>query len=89
MTCEFPVDDVTLVLLAAACEINEETGRTHLHDFLSMGNREKSRTLENPDEVEDGGVPIYFVEHEEGYGIFTEHDAILALVAEIQRLRAE
>jgi len=84
----FPVDDVTLVMLAASCLIAEGDDRTHLHDFLSMGAREKSRTLLNEDEVEDGGTPIYEVEHEEGYGIFTEHDAILALVAEVQRLRA-
>jgi hypothetical protein len=84
----FPVDDTTLLLLDAACQINPDSGHTELMSFLDMGSRVKSETLENPEEVEEGGVPIYLVEYEEGYEPFGEHDAIRALIAEIRRLRA-
>ena len=84
---DFPLDDATLIMLAASCDINEDTGRTHLGDFLAMGERVKTSTLENPDDVEDGGIPVYFVEHEEGYAPFSPHDAIKALVGEVLRLR--
>lgn len=85
----FPVDDVTLVMLAASCRIAEGDESTRLHDFLSMGAREKTRTLLNEEDVERGGIPVYEVEHEEGYEMFSECDAILALVAEVQRLRGD
>lgn len=89
----FPLDDATLVMLRSACEINPDTGRTHLHDFLDMGSRVKSRediTAETFGEIEadDQETPrVYFVEHEEGYEPFSEHDAIRALVDEVLRLR--
>ena len=35
----------------------------------------------------EGGAPVFFVEYEEGYEPFSPHDAIRALVAEVQRLR--
>lgn len=85
----FPLDDATLVMLASACEINPDTGRTHLLDFLAMGERVKSVT-DITHEIGDGeGAPVYFVEHEEGYAPFSPHDVIAALVAEVQRLRTE
>lgn len=84
----FPVDDATLVLLAAACEINPDTGRTHLQDFLMMGAREKSRE-DITHEFDGDGPPVFVVEYEEGYRPFTEHAAIKALVTEIQRLRGD
>jgi hypothetical protein len=82
----FPVDDATLHLLIAACQVNPDTGRTHLLDFLAMGERVKSVT-DLSDEFEEGGAPIYFVEHEPGYEPFGPHDALVALAEEILRLR--
>ncbi len=90
----FPVDDVTLVMLASACEINEETGRTHLQDFLDMGARVKSLediTAEvfGEYEADDADTPrVFLAEHESGYEPFSPHAVISALVVEIQRLRA-
>jgi hypothetical protein len=83
----FPVDDVTLELLAASCRMNPDTGQTHLMDFLAMGERIKSEALIDQDGP--GGHPIYMVEHEPGYEPFTPHEVIEALVEEIQRLRDE
>jgi hypothetical protein len=83
----FPLDDATLMMLRAACEINPDTGRTHLHDFLSMGERVKSMTDETPEDWDDHAPRVYFVEHEEGYEPFSEHQAIRALVDEVLRLR--
>ncbi len=87
---DFPLDSATLVMLRAACQINPDTGQTHLHDFLDMGSRVKSQTL-----IEDGDgetmatAPVYEVEFEEGFAPFSEHHAIRALVGEILRLRGE
>ena len=41
----FPLDDATLVMLAEACRINPDTGRTHLTDFLEgiIPSRERTR----------------------------------------------
>lgn len=85
---EFPLDDATLIMLAASCEINEETGRTHLHDFLDMGARVKSST-DITERVfgEEGGLPVYEVEFEDGFAPWSPHDAIRALVTEVLRLR--
>ena len=86
----FPLDSATLIMLRAACQMNEETGQTHLHDFLDMGSREKSSTL-----ISDGDgesvetAPAYEVEYEEGYEPWSEHAAIIALVGEVLRLRGE
>ncbi len=69
----FPVDDVTLIMLASACEVNEKTGRSHLQDFLNMGARVKSEediTSEafGEDDADDGHTPrVIFAEHEPGY----------------------
>ena len=93
----FPTDELSLSLLAEACRINEDTGRTHLQDFLHMGTRVRS--------VESGGVtygtvdealeadmgdepPILFVEHEPGFEPHSEHTVILSLIECIERLRA-
>jgi hypothetical protein len=81
----FPVDDATLVMLAASCRAaNFDDGRSHLHDFLAMGEAEPIRkTL-----IDDAdGVPIYEVEHASGEEPFSVADVIEALIAEIQRLR--
>lgn len=84
---DFPVDDTTLLLLDAACQINPDNGQTNLMAFLDMGSRETSRTLENEEDVEDGDIPVYFVEHEVGYEPYSPHDVIRALIAEVLRLR--
>lgn len=84
---DFPLDDATLVMLSAACEINPDSGQTHLQDFLSMGERIKTQTLIS-DESEVG-APVYFVEHEKGYEPFSEHQVIRALVSEVLELRAK
>jgi hypothetical protein len=84
----FPVDDATLVMLAAACEVNPDTGRSHLLDFLHMGTQEKSRedvSHEVGGEIGEGVA--FFIEYEEGAAPFSPHDVIRALVTEIQRLR--
>lgn len=87
MTDSFPVDDTTLVLLDAACQMNPDSGHTELMTFLEMGERIKSRTLLS-EEGGAGGYPIYEMEFEEGYEPYSPHDVIRALVAEIQRLRS-
>lgn len=81
---DFPVDDATLVMLAEACRINPDLGRTTLHDFLDMGSR-----VASSEQIDDGdeGAPVYLVEHEPGYAPYSPNQVILALVAEIQRLR--
>lgn len=93
---DFPVDDATLVMLAEACRINEELGRTTLHDFLHMGSRVRSAedetgtvhaTVDEAVEASEEAVPVIYVEHEPGFEPYSEHGVILALVAEIQRLR--
>ena len=81
----FPLDDATLVMLASACEINPDTGRTHLMDFLDMGSRIAARELVSGQD--DDGSPVFEVTYEDGFAPFTAHDAIRALVKEIQRLR--
>ena len=86
MEAEFPLDDVTLTLLAEACRINPDTGQTHLQDFLSMGAREKEITNIS-DEFPEGGAPVYLVEYDLGFEPWSEQGVILALIAEIQRLR--
>ncbi len=83
----FPLDTTTLLLLRASCEINEDTGQTHLNDFLHMGSQEKSRE-DISDEFEGEGAPVYFVEYEDGAAPFSPHDAIKALVDEVLRLRS-
>jgi hypothetical protein len=96
---DFPVDDLTLRLLAEACQINPDTGQTHLHDFLDMGTVVKAVTDETTGETHPDAatalqetpddVPVFFVEYEEGYEPHSETGVILALIAEIQRLRGE
>ena len=83
---DFPTDDATLVMLIAACEINEDTGRTHLHDFLDMGTRIKSSELIS---AEDDFVPVYDVEYEKGYEPFSEHQVIATLARELMACRAQ
>lgn len=84
----FPLDTATLIMLRAACEMNEDTGQTHLHDFLMMGAREASRSyLTSGGFGDDSTIPVYEVEYEEGYEPFSEHGAIVALVGEVLRLR--
>lgn len=80
---QFPTDETTLTLLIAACQINPDTGRTHLQDFLHMGTRVKSETLIS----EVDGVPVYEVEHEKGYEPFSEQDVIVTLAEELLELR--
>lgn len=83
MSDGFPLDATTLVMLSAACELNPDSGRTHLMDFLHMGSRVRDKKL-----VDDAGTPVYEIEYEEGHEPFSESEVIRTLVAEIQRLRA-
>lgn len=83
---DFPVDDTTLALLEAACTINPDNGRTNLGAFLDMGSRMKSRT-DVTDEVEGASATVYFTEYEEGYEPHSPISVILALIAEVQRVR--
>jgi hypothetical protein len=93
----FPVDEATLVMLAEACRINPDLGRTTLHDFLDMGKRVKTvseggieyGSIDEALEAYEGdGPPILDVEHEPGFEPYSPNDVILALIAEIERLRA-
>lgn len=91
MAERFPTDETTLRLLIAACEINPDTGQTHLQDFLEMGSRVKSETLVGETETPfaDGAVPIYDVEYEEGYAPFSEHQALINLAEDLIEARGE
>lgn len=80
----FPTDEMTLRLLIEACDINADTGRSHLQDFLQMGTRVKSRT-----QLDYGYPPVYEVEYEKGAGPWSEQLVIQALATEILRLRGE
>lgn len=86
---DFPTDETTLTLLVAACEINPDTGQSHLLDFLDMGTRERSRTIvsDGVDEDEDG--MIVHVEYEPGFEPYSPQQVIVALVDEVRRLREE
>lgn len=87
---QFPTDEMTLRGLIQASELNPNTGRTHLQDFLHMGTKVKSETL-----VEDGeglslaDAPVYLVEFEDGAAPWSEQQVIQALATEILRLRGE
>lgn len=84
----FPTDDTTLTLLIAACEINPDTGRSHLMDFLDMGARVKSETLvEDGEGTWFGDAPVYIVEHEEGYEPFSPNEVIRTLARELMAAR--
>lgn len=81
---DFPTDETTLTLLVAACEINPDTGQTHLHDFLDMGTRVKSVT-----QIEWSEPPVFEVEHEEGFAPFSPQHVIITLARELLELRAK
>ena len=93
----FPVDDISLRLLAEACRINPDTGQTHLATYLDMAARIKSVTDETTgetyatlSEARDAAVdsvPTFLIEHEPGYEPHSPQSVILALIAEIERLR--
>ena len=93
----YPVDDLNLRLLAEACRINEDTGQTHLGDFLEMGTRvasvrneetgETFATMEEAVEAADEDVPTFFVEYAPGHEPHSPQSVILSLVGEIERLR--
>lgn len=82
---KFPTDDATLHLLIGACQINPDTGRTHLLDFLDFGSIEKSREL--VDEGGCGGFPVYHVEFEEGTAPFSPNQVIQTLAEELMEAR--
>jgi hypothetical protein len=75
---DFPTDEVTLTLLISACEINPDTGQTHLHDFLSMGSRVKS-----VEQTQWSDPPVFEVEHEEGFAPFSPQQVIATLAQEL------
>lgn len=88
MSHDFPTDEMTLRMLIAACEINPDTGRTHLGDFLDMGTRRQSQELVGGSEdPEDGDAPVYMVEYEEGYAPFSAQHVIRTLAQEILDMR--
>lgn len=74
----FPTDEMTLRHLIVACTINEETGQTHLQDFLAMGAREKSRT-----QVQWSDPPVFEVEYADDAPMYSEHNVIVALAQEL------
>lgn len=93
----FPTDEMSLRGLIEACSSNEETGRTHLADYLDMTAVVKSVTNEDTGETfsdmdsaleasDDGAV--FFVEHEPGTEPHSPHTVIVSLAEEILRLRA-
>lgn len=86
---QFPTDDTTLTMLIAACEINPDTGRTHLVDFLEMGARVKScERTEGGAGTWFGDAPVYEVEYEEGAEPFSPHEVIRTLAQELMVARA-
>lgn len=91
----FPTDEMTLRLLIEACRINDDTGRSHLMDFLDMGTRVASKKDETAkvfgeEEAADESTPrVYLVEYEEGHAPFSPQTVIEDLALEILRLRGE
>lgn len=78
-TFSFPVDDVTLAMLQAACAADPADGRSHLFDFLDFGALENTRT--------EIGPATFEVTYEPGRAPWSVHEVITALILEIQRLR--
>lgn len=95
----FPTDEMSLTLLEAACNINEDTGHTELQRFLNMtAGPVKSVEMDGIeyDSVEAALAdhdydtpPILTIEREPGHEPHTEHSVIISLIAEIRRLRPE
>lgn len=85
----FPMDEMSLRMLMAACEINEDTGRTHLMDFLDMGTVIKSEGLMDGPDPLGGDKPTYLVEYEPGKAPRSPNGVIRDLAEEILRLRGE
>lgn len=96
---DFPLDETTLTLLAAACEINPDSGHTELMSFLEMtagpitsvemnGIEYESVEAALEDADPDDGAPILTINRAPGDEAHTEHTVILALIAEIRRLRS-
>lgn len=93
----FPTDEMSLRGLIEACSMNEDTGRTHLMDYLDMTavvksvrneeTGEKFSSMEEALEAADDGTPVFFVEHEPGSEPHSEHTVIISLAEEILRLR--
>ena len=75
----FPTDPATLQLLRAACQINDDTGRTHLLEFLAFGEEVVAREWIEED--------VCVIEHAPGTEPFSPHAVIVDLVDEIERLR--
>jgi hypothetical protein len=71
----FPVDDMNLDLLEAACTPDE--GRTHLAEFLTFG-QVRLPAYEHPETMD--GVEMWV-------GGWSHVDVIRALLAEVRRLR--
>jgi hypothetical protein len=99
----YPTDEMSLRMLMEACTCNEETGRSHLQEFLMMTARIESVTNEATGEkfsdmeaaqeavsvYDHDGPPVFFVEHEPGSEPHSEHTVIISLAEEILRLRGE
>lgn len=92
----FPTDEVSLTMLAAACEINPDTGHTELGRFLEMtGGPVTSVTNEATGDIfssldeaveawDEEEPPVFYVEHDKPP--HSEHTVIISLIEEIRRL---
>jgi hypothetical protein len=95
----FPMDEMTLTLLEAACNINPDTGHTELFRFLDMtAGPIKSVSISGIEyESVDAALADYEydtpavleIEHELGGEPHSVNTVILSLVAEVRRLRGE
>lgn len=85
---DFPTDDATLVMLRAACDINPDSGRSHLNDFLDMGSQIKSETDQGIIDSFAGPMPLVEVEYEEGKAPHSPQGVIMTLVDELMDLRS-
>lgn len=94
----FPTDEMSLTLLEAACNINEDTGHTELLRFLymtagpiktvSMGGIEYESAEAALADYEYDTPAILEIDREPGDEPHSQTSVILSLIAEIRRLRA-
>jgi hypothetical protein len=99
----FPTDEMSLRGLIEACTGNDETGRTHLLEYLDMTARVKSvkneatgetfpdmdSALEASSVYDQDGAPIFFVEHEPGTEPHSPQTVIVSLAEALLALQAE
>ena len=78
----FPVDDSALAMLSAAINPGEDAERSSVSDLLVLYS-EMAGSDTNAVDQDDGGVRVMRDPQ------YHEHDVITALIAEIERLKAE